>query len=471
MDSNLKNLLSQYDQSQVLNFWEQLSADQQRGLESQIQSIDFEELKGLINQAFHKSESSINPDSISPLQNSICLPENEKDREKWAHARERGHKILDAGKVAAVLVAGGQGSRLGFDHPKGMFPIGPVTDRTLFQIFFEQLLALSNRHGVRIPYFIMTSDATHEETESFLQEHSWFGYPQEDVFLFKQGTMPAVDDKTGKILLKDPSTIAMSPDGHGGMLKAMQRANLFEEMQKRGIDYLFYHQVDNPCVSMCDPAMFGFHEEQGAEISTKVVAKREPGEKVGVLAEFDGKQSIIEYSDLLEEMAQDYDETGRLKYWAGNIAIHIMNRSLLEQLATGDSRLPVHVAHKKVPFVDDAGQQHSPDEPNAYKFERFIFDAIPRAKNPLVIETSREEEFNPVKNAEGNDSPASSQAALLARAHRWMRIARYNCDENAKIEISPLIALEPHDLENQFTDSELAGAKIVLSPNSGDDEK
>ncbi|MCG6158051.1 UTP--glucose-1-phosphate uridylyltransferase [Rubinisphaera margarita] len=463
-DSQVVDQLKKHEQDHLLRHWEELSDSERQHLQEQCSSIDFDEFKKLIAQAFDKdSGKSIDPSAISPLTQAIRLPE-QGEEQAWVEARKTGHEILDAGKVGAILVAGGQGSRLGFPHPKGMFPVGPVTDRTLFRIFFEQLVALSKKHGVRIPYFIMTSDATHQETIDFLKENDWFGYPEEDVFLFKQGTMPAVDDQEGKILLSEKHSIAMSPDGHGGLLNALHRANLFEEMQRRGIEYLYYHQVDNPCVNICDPAMLGFHKQREAEISTKVVAKRDAGEKVGVLAEVNGTQMIIEYSDLPEDMSRDTDDSGGLKYWAGNIAIHVMNRDLLERLATGETRLPVHIAHKKVGHVLPDGSEKEADSPNAYKFERFIFDSIPLAQNPLVIETSRQEEFNPVKNAEGDDSPATSKAALNARAHRWLRDAGYKVDENASIEISPLVALDHEDLRDKLQPEQLEGDSIVLEP-------
>ncbi|MCA8986939.1 MAG: UDPGP type 1 family protein [Planctomycetaceae bacterium] len=465
MNDSLRDTLQELNQTHLITACEKLDAADRQLLEEQIAQIPWDEMRNLIPQALAGTATESLPE-IQPLENAIRLPESQDEITSWAQAREAGLALLDAGRVGAILVAGGQGTRLGFPHPKGMFPIGPVTSRTLFQIFFEQLLALSNRHGVRIPYFIMTSDATHDETEQFLSEHAWFGYPPEDVYLFRQGTMPAIDDNTGQILLASPTQVAISPDGHGGLLNALQRANLFQSMKHHGVETLFYHQVDNPCVTMCDPVMLGFHSLRNSEITTKVVAKRNAAERVGILAQMNQRQAIVEYSDLPLELSEKTDSSGMLVYWAGNIAIHVMNRDLLERLATGTTRLPIHIAHKKVPYLNSESRVIEPEAPNAFKFERFVFDAIPLAQNPLVIETSREDEFNPVKNAEGEDSPASSKQALSRRGQRWLQQAGYDVAENTVVEISPLEALEPADLQDMDLNLDGDADEILLIPDS-----
>ncbi len=468
----LRETIQKYQQEHLLENWGQLDDDSRQQLLRSLQEIDFPNVASLIDLAINKSAadnlSSI-AERISPLQQVVRLPQTESDKQTLQQAKQQGQAILDAGKVGAILVAGGQGSRLGFPHPKGMYPIGPVTDRSLFQIFFEQLVSLSNRHNVSIPYFIMTSDATHEETEQFLQEHNWFGYPPEDVFLFRQGKLPAVDDENGKILLTNQSEIAMSPDGHGGLLQALKKAGLIEQMQQRGIEYLFYHQVDNPSVRLCDPVMLGFHVQHESEMSTKVVTKRIPQEKVGIVAELDGVQQIIEYSDLDEELAKQKDEAGRLVYWAGNIAVHIFNRTLLEKLTQAGQSLPIHIAHKKVDYLNEKQESASPEEPNAYKFEQFIFDAIPQAKNPLVIEVDRAEEFNPVKNATGEDSPETSRTALIEQAKSWLQQAGCETHPNAAIEISPLVALSAEDILKMNLQIKQGDNEILLIPELNED--
>lgn len=472
LPASLGDILEKYNQAHLVTDWDQLSDGNRLDLLQTLQGIDFPEVSRLIDKATKSTSGnqSAASKSISPLQRAVRMPETEAEHEVWKQSRLKGEEILDAGQVGAILVAGGQGSRLGFPHPKGMYPIGPVTDRTLFQIFFEQLIALSNRHNHSIPYFIMTSDATHDETEKFLQDHNWFGFPANDLFLFRQGKLPAVDAVSGRILQSSPGEIAMSPDGHGGMLNALDKAGLIDEMHKRGIEYLYYHQVDNPSARLCDPSMLGFHVNEQAELSTKVVSKRSPTEKVGIVAEVDGSQQIIEYSSLDKNLSAQKDESGRLAFWAGNIAVHIFNRSLLERLTQADKKLPVHVAHKKVEYLDERGEQVSPQTPNAYKFEQFIFDAIPEATNPLVIEADRAVEFNPVKNASGEDSPETSRIALSQQAQSWLQLAQVEVSPNAIVEISPLVALEAKDLQSQPFKIQQDGDEVLVVPEMDDDE-
>lgn len=472
LPDSLRDTIKKHRQDHLIKNWDQLCEQTRARRLRCLLEIDFPQVSRLIDLAMSdsaKSDSSGIKKRISPLQQVVRLPKSADDKDAWQLARKEGLSILDSGQVGAILVAGGQGSRLGFPYPKGMYPIGPVSDRTLFQIFFEQLLALSNRHNVSIPYFIMTSDATHDETEQFLESHCWFGYPPEDVFLFRQGKLPAVDASTGKILLAEQGEIAMSPDGHGGLLQAMKKAGLLKEMQKRGIDYLYYHQVDNPCASLCDPAMLGFHVAQQAEMSTKVVSKRTAEEKVGIVAEVDSLQQIIEYSNFDDDLAGQQDSLGQLVYWAGNIAVHLFNRSLLERLTRDQENLPVHIAHKKVEHLNEQGELISPDQPNAYKFEQFIFDAIPKAANPLVIEADRESEFNPVKNATGDDSPTTAKSALSQRGRNWLQQAGIKTQPEAIVEISPLMALDPEDLHGLSLPDYQKDCEILITPDLDED--
>ncbi len=362
-------------------------------------------------------------------------------------------------------MAGGQGTRLGFDKPKGMFPIGPVSQATLFQILAEQVLARSRRAGKPIPYFVMTSDATHDETIAFFTEHNFFGLPRGDVFFFAQGNMPAVDATTGKLLLADKATLSTSPDGHGGMLAALAKAGLLDEMRRRGIDFLHYHQVDNPTAIVCDPVFLGFHAERQAEMSVKVVAKRLAGERMGVAVDVDGRTQIIEYSDLPPEVAAKTDERGELLLWAGSTAIHVFSRAFLDRVAHSETALPFHIAHKKVPCCDEHGAPVAPERENAYKFERFIFDALPAATRSLVLETDRAREFNPVKNASGDDSPATAREALL-RLHRgWLREAGVEVDDQTPVEVSPLFALDADEIRGKVRPGTRVTEPTFFSPS------
>jgi UDP-N-acetylglucosamine/UDP-N-acetylgalactosamine diphosphorylase len=470
LPAELKSRLLAHGQTHVLRRWDELTPSQRQRLQRQIESLDLDRIAALWNS--RQTSTAQSPDVAElarravPPASIVRLPQTVRDDQDWQRARKIGEELLRAGRVGAILVAGGQGTRLGFDKPKGEFPIGPVSQATLFQILAEQVLARSRRAGKPIPYFIMTSDATHEETVAFVSSHDFFGLPPGDVFFFEQGNMPAVDAASGKLLLAEKGILSTSPDGHGGMLAALAKAGLLDEMRRRGIDFLHYHQVDNPTAIVCDPAFLGFHVEGDAEMSIKVVAKRSAGERMGVAVDVDGRTQIIEYSDLPAEVASKTDDRGELLLWAGSTAIHVFSRSFLDRVAHSDTALPFHIAHKKVPYCDEQGVPVAPDRENAYKFERFIFDALPAARRSLVLETDRGREFNPVKNATGDDSPETAREALL-RLHRgWLRSAGAIVDDQTAVEISPLFALDSDEVRARVQPGTHVTEPTFFSPTS-----
>lgn len=440
----LADRLRRYDQLHLLRWWGELTEAQRRLLTTQIEAVDFDVIDRL--RSNFGAEGASPGIHLKPPSQLVRLPESDGELAERDRAVQAGRDVLSAGKLGVILVAGGQATRLGCSFPKGMYPIGPVSGCSLFQILAEQLLARSRQAGVSIPYYVMTSDATHNETIAFFEEHRHFGLDPNDVFFFQQGTMPAVDAETGRLLLADKGQLSTSPDGHGGLLTALERAGLLETMRTRGIEYLFYHQVDNPSVTVCDPAFLGFHVLFQAEVSTKVVVKRSPEEKMGVVVDGDGTTRIIEYSDLPTELASQRNQDGGLVYWTGSIAVHVFNRSFLERLIDDDIELPLHSAHKPVPFLDETGRLITPDKPNAYKFERFIFDVLPHAFPTLVVQADRNREFHPVKNAAGDDSPATAQSAMSALFRDWLQSAGAEVAENVPVEISPLFALDADDV-------------------------
>jgi UDP-N-acetylglucosamine/UDP-N-acetylgalactosamine diphosphorylase len=452
----LKSRLEAHGQTHVFRFWNELSDTERQLLVRQLESLDLERIAALWasrQQAGHKPRGESLADvarKAVPPASIVRLPQTSQARDEWERARKAGEELLRAGKVGAILVAGGQGTRLGFDKPKGMFPIGPVSHATLFRILAEQVLARSRRGGTPIPYFVMTSDATHSETVAFFNAHNFFGLPPGDVYFFEQGNMPAVDAATGKLLLADKGSLNTSPDGHGGLLAALAKAGLLDAMKERGIEFLHYHQVDNPTAIVCDPVFLGFHAECGAEMSIKVVAKRSASERMGVAVDVNGRTQIIEYSDLPTEVAAKTDDRGELLLWAGSTAIHVFSRSFLERVAQSETALPFHIAHKKVPYCNEQGQQIGPERENAYKFERFIFDALPAARRSLVLETDRAREFNPVKTATGDDSPDTAREALSRLYRGWLREAGAIVDDRMPVEISPLFALDADELRSKL---------------------
>ena len=446
MKDLLLTRLKPYQQEQLLRFWDELSEESQAKLAGQIRDVDF----ALIAREYAGREKS---DGIAELAaqaqepRSFKLGSDDNDITPEA-ARARGEKAIAAGEVATLLVAGGQGTRLGFDHPKGMYPIGPVSDATLFQIHVEKVLALGKRYGVRIPFCLMTSPATHEETIAFFEENNRFGLEEDDLLIFCQGTMPAVDMADGSLLLAAPDSLALSPDGHGGTLAALVKSGTMQKLADRGIKYLFYFQVDNPLIDIGSSEFLGYHILTASELSSEVIRKQDPKDKGGNVVEVDGRLHVIEYSDLPDDVAERRKPDGTLEIWAGSIAIHCMNVEFLQRMADRADALPFHIAKKKVAFVDDAGEVVNPTEPNAIKFERFIFDLLPSAENAIVVEVDPVEHFAPLKNASGapGDTPESVRAQIAALHRRWLREAGVQVDDSVPVEISPMFALDAEEV-------------------------
>jgi UDP-N-acetylglucosamine/UDP-N-acetylgalactosamine diphosphorylase len=437
----LRRKLQPYGQEHVLAWWDRLDDSERRGLIDQLSSIDLDRLAQLYAEREHTYRA---PESsrIKPLD---IVPADAPDN---ADMRSAGEEALRRGEVAALVVAGGQGSRLGFDHPKGMYSIGPVSGKSLFQIHAEKVLALGRRYGKQPPLLVMTSPATDAETRQFFAEHAYFGLPKEEVFFFCQGSMPALDLATGKLILEAPGRLFLSPDGHGGTLTALSKSGLLERLRRRGIRHLFYFQVDNPLVKVADPIFIGRHLSQRSQASSKIVPKQGPKDRLGNLVLVDGRCTMIEYSDLPDSLANERDANGRLRLWAGSPAIHVFDVEFLTRVTEGAGLLPFHTARKKVPYLDDKGQLVQPQKENALKFERFIFDVLPLAERWLVMETSHREEFAPLKNAEGADSPKTVKAALVNLAADWLTRAGIEVPRTANgepavaLEVSPLFALD-----------------------------
>ena len=419
----LRAVFARAGQVQVFDFWDVLDSESRGRLLSQAAEIDLEEISRLIG-AHLKSEHCDRPhlDGLKPAS-CIARPENGGDPDTWADAVSKGEENLRAGKVAAVTVAGGQGTRLGFDGPKGAFPITPVKKKCLFQVFAEKIMAAEIRYGCAIPWFIMTSHDNHEWTETFLRERNWFGMDPDKVQCFTQGRMPAVDFD-GKIMLESPGAIAMSPDGHGGSMRALVRSGAIDKMRSQGIEFISYFQVDNPLVRVIDPAFIGLHQMYDSAMSSKMVPKVDAGEKLGHFCDSGGRLVVVEYSDMPESLAGEIDDTGKLCFLAGSIAVHVISLDFVERVGRDEAgSLPFHRADKKIQTIDTHGETIRPDRPNGVKFEMFIFDALPLARKPIVVETVRGDDFSPVKNASGTDSSQSCHDDQLRQYARWARVA------------------------------------------------
>jgi UDP-N-acetylglucosamine/UDP-N-acetylgalactosamine diphosphorylase len=450
MNESLHAKLEPCHQQQLLAYWDQLDDAGRNNLAAQIERIDFALLEKLYRGRnelgnFRELAERASPPPAFRLDTT-------KNPFTPQQAREEAEKALRAGTVGTILVAGGQGTRLGFDHPKGMYVIGPVSNRTLFQIHVEKIVAASKRYGVKIPLYLMTSPATHEETIAFFKEHKNFGLPEDDLMIFCQGTMPAVDEATGRVLLEAKDRIALSPDGHGGMLAAMEREGVLDDIERRGIKELFYFQVDNPLVDICGREFLGYHLLSNSELSTQVIAKREPLERVGNVVQVDGRLMVIEYSDLPEDVANRRNPDGSLEVWAGSIAVHVFSAAMLRRLAGSAEALPFHLARKKVAHLDERGERVEPNQPNAIKFERFIFDLLPSANNAIVVEIDPQEGFGPLKNASGAaaDTPEMVRGMICAQHRRWLQEAGATVGNDTLVEISPLYAIDEEELAGKL---------------------
>jgi UDP-N-acetylglucosamine/UDP-N-acetylgalactosamine diphosphorylase len=305
----------------------------------------------------------------------------------------------------------------------------------------EKIRAISLDYEVAIPWYIMTSTSNHKDTVDFFKANDFFGLNENDVMFFSQDMLPAID-KNGKLMLEEKDRIFMSPNGHGGSIKALWDSDAYSDLVKRNIDYLFYFQVDNVLVNICDPVFLGYHHTNNAEMSSKVLRKSFPEEKIGVICKIEGKTSVVEYSDLSDDDMYAEDKNGELKYWAGSIAIHVINTKFIEKENKVGFKLPYHIAEKNIPFVDKNGHKTTPTDKNGYKFETFVFDALAHCEKTTTIEVDRAIEFSALKNKEGVDSEQTANQDMNNLYMNWLKKAGMEIPEDVdvQIEISPLFA-------------------------------
>jgi len=449
-------------QAHILRFWDDLTDEGKAGLLAQIEDIDFEMIARMRDMLGDAGDAA----DVGEFGPADVVPLSEADDSGMI---EVGEKALAAGEIGVLLVAGGQGSRLGFDGPKGSYPIGPVSNCPLFAIHSRKILALEQKYSARIPFYIMTSRMNDADTRGFFEENSYFGLDPDRVLFFSQGMWPALDGD-GKVILDEPGHVFMSPDGHGGILAALRVKGMIDDMEKRGLKHLFYYQVDNPLVEIADPAFMGMHAARNADISVKVCAKRDPQEGLGVVVVRNGRNAVVEYSELTDEQKNERLPDGELRFKFGSVAIHVFSFAFLKREA--EAQLPLHIAHKKVPYCDDSGETIRPDEPNAYKFEKFIFDVLPDAEKALNVEFAREEEFSPVKNAAGADSPETSRRDMMLKFARWFEACGVDVPRDPdgiplhKIEIDPCYALNASDLKAKLPEGVVLDGDVWLSPGS-----
>ncbi|MGH7493385.1 MAG: UTP--glucose-1-phosphate uridylyltransferase [bacterium] len=463
---SLRRVAGSAGQEHLFRYWDRLSNASRQQLLQQVAMIDFK-LVAHLHQHLVLAEPSTHEIALEPPE-MISLREQQEQPRQCREMITRGEELLRGGKVAALLVAGGQGSRLGFDGPKGVYAIGPLSKKSLFQLHAEKLLAMSQKYRAVIPWYIMTSVANDADTRGFFEKHRYFGLNPRNVFFFIQGMIPAIDVQ-GKIIMDAADHIFMNPDGHGGVLTALGKSGALADMRKRGIAEIFYFQVDNVLVNMCDPLFIGFHVAAGADMSAKVCGKRDPFEKVGVIGKKNGKLAVIEYSDMSDQDKEARNPDGSLQYNAGNVALHMFRTGFIEHELEAGAKLPWHLAHKQIPCLNDHGELVQPNEPNGYKFETFVFDALGDAKACVLLEVERFKEFSPIKNYSGLDSPLTARRDMSHFYADWLEKAGVSVARDdsgwpiAKIEISPLFAMTAEELAHKLPPHLKLGRELYLA--------
>ncbi|XP_056875444.1 UDP-N-acetylhexosamine pyrophosphorylase-like protein 1 [Takifugu flavidus] len=427
----VERCLDRAGQAHVLQFWPEL-CEQDR--ERFLQELSVLHLEGLEEHCSAAAKAADSPSSsldqhIEPFPPQSIGSMTRSDPECLREWEKLGMLKISQNQVGVLLLAGGQGTRLGVPYPKGMYDVGLPSGKTLYQIQAERIHKIQElsdkKHGSRctVPWYIMTSEFTLAPTENFFKENNYFGLDPSNIIMFEQRMIPAVTFD-GKMILQDKGKVAMAPDGNGGLYQALVDHKILQDMDKRGVEYLHVYCVDNILVKMADPVFIGFCVSRGADCGAKVVERTNPGEPLGVICNVQGVSQVVEYSEIPPEIAELRGPGGDLVFSAGNICNHFFTRTFLEDVAEKfKERLKQHVAIKKVPFVDSCGNRVNPSKANAIKMEKFVFDVFPFSRNFVVFEVVREDEFSPLKNAEGKDSASTARSALLGQHRRWVLAA------------------------------------------------
>ena len=395
-----KRKCEQAGQQHLLAYYEELTKEDQEKLLAQIEKLDITLLDLL-----KKESKEVEKGKLEPL-GAVTLDEIQKEKDQY---RKMGCEAIRAGKVGAVLLAGGQGTRLGLDKPKGMLNVGIHKELYLFEQLIHNIMDFVKETGAWVPLFVMTSEKNNKDTVEFFKEKKFFGYKEEYVFFFVQQMAPSVS-YDGKIYMEDKGRISASPNGNGGWFISMVRAGLLDTIKELGVEWLNVFSVDNVLQKIADPIFVGAVLKHGCVCGSKVVAKADPYEKVGVLCLEDGRPSIVEYYEMTEEMIHLRDKQGKLLYNYGVILNYLFSVATLEKIM--NENLPTHIVEKKIPYMDAEGRQINPDKPNGYKFETLVLDMIHMMDNCLSFEVEREKEFAPIKNATGVDSLESARELM-----------------------------------------------------------
>lgn len=472
--SEIQSTLAKFGQSHLLKYWDDLTEEERRNFLNQFSSINFEESIKL----FHRAQESVDDDvakldeRMQPIPPELFGSERETPEDILEEYQEIGLEEIANGHVAVLVLAGGQATRLGVPYPKGMYSVGLPSGKTLFQIQAERIRRVSSlakevtgKLG-KICWYIMTSGPTNAETAKYLEKHNYFGLNKNDVVLFEQHLLPCFDFE-GKIILDEKNKVALAPEGNGGIYRALKDKGIIDNMKSKGIKYVHVHSVDNILVKVADPVFMGYCVKKQADCAAKVVSKDGPNEAVGVVCQVDGKFQVVEYSEITEATANLRNPDGSLVFSAGNICNHFFSTEFLEKIANEhEQQLKLHVAKKKIPYINEKGQKIKPGNPNGIKIEKFIFDVFEFSNKFVTWEVPRHSEFSALKNTDsvGKDCASTSRRDLLSLHKQYIEQAggTVGCDE---VEISPLLSYSGENLEIKVKGKAFNTKTVILSDN------
>jgi len=466
-EKELEVKLIERGQGHVLDWLRQLDAKPRRRLLDQLNELNLKKLDTFRNLIGAPPAGISFSDVEGAPVERVPLTPKEKAYE-W-HIKKLGNRILQADRVAVLTVAGGHGTRLvGYDHPKGMYPISPIRGASLFQLFAEQIQAARRRYDCSVPWLIMTSETNDCETRQYFQDMDYFGLGRRTVRFFVQNSNPILDSQ-GRLLRCEPDRLLVGPDGHGGVFEALREGDLIPFLREGGWDIISYFQVDNPLVTAIDPRFLGHHLNYDADFSLKVIPKRSPGEKLGVVVLRAGRPHVIEYIEMPEDVASERLPSGLLRFLYGSIAIHIISVPFIERVAAEDDVLPWHMAKRQYEIINEDGEKVMSQPGECLKFERFVFDALELSHACEFVEVRREMEFAPVKQAQGQNSPATARRLLQRQWIEWLQQAGAEVEtpkdlSEPLVEISPLYAASPEELRAKIQPGWLPSFPLLLAP-------
>lgn len=469
MIESLRERLQTFGQEHLLQFWDELNNDERKALVEDIQELNLEEVQSFFKRATHSLSGTKNgeklDDRLEPIPESKYMSISRTSEEKLQMYQREGLKHISDGKVGVLLMAGGQGTRLGFAHPKGMYNVGLPSGKTLFQIQAERIRRLQHmafedtgKRGT-ITWYIMTSEHTMEPTMDYFRKNNFFGLNKHDIFMFEQGSLPCFTFD-GKIILDAKHRIARAPDGNGGLYRALRDRGVLDNILNRGVEYLHAHSVDNILIKVADPIFIGYCASQNADCSAKVVEKASPNEAVGVVCIVDGKYQVVEYSEITSKTAEMRNADGRLTFSAGNICNHFFSASFLHKIGKEyEQKLKLHVAQKKIPYVNEKGERLTPETPNGIKIEKFVFDVFEFAQKFVTVEVARDVEFSALKNADsaGKDCPSTARKDIF-KLHKSYIERSGGTVIGEEVEISPLLSYQGENIES------IVNGKVFKAP-------